>query len=300
MTEFVRTVTDVSNRGGFADKPVARFARSLFPAFARLAPDVAANFALKLFLSPPRVKTPAWERPFIEGADTATLSVCNRPFRTYSWGGGKRTIVLCHSWGGRASQLGNFIAPLNAAGFRVVGFDAPAHGASEGKRTDMMEYSAAINAVVTHFSQVHGIVGHSFGAGNSLFAWERFGFEVSRMALIGCFSNATWVTERFGEILGIPEAVLVDMRATLERRHEGKLNWASLDIGRFAQSYPGELLMVHDRDDQEIPYFHAEKIVATAARPGVSLMSTSGQGHRRILRDQQVIARVTNFFGASA
>ena len=300
MTEMVPPSPGASPPGGFADKPVAKFARSLFPLFAKLTPDAAANFALKLFLSPPRVKTPGWERPFAESATIDTLLVHDKPFRTYTWGRGDRTIVMCHSWGGRSTQLGNFIEPMVAAGLQVVGFDAPAHGASAGKQTDMMEYSAAINAVVAHFGPVHGILGHSFGAGNSLFAWDRFGFNVPRMALIGCFSNATWVTDRFGEILGIPKVVLVKMRAELEQRYEGKLNWASLDIGSFAQRFPGELLMVHDRDDQEIPYFHAEKIMATAARPGVTLVSTSGQGHRRILRDRQVITRVADFFSAAA
>ena len=296
MTELVQHGAGAAARGGFADKPVAKFARSLFPLFARLAPNAAAKFALKLFLSPPRVKTPSWEKPFIAGAVTGTLSVYERTFRTYIWGTGDRTVVLCHSWGGRASQLGKFIEPLTAAGFRVIGFDAPAHGASPGNSTDMMEYSSAINAVIDHFGPVHGILGHSFGAGNSLFAWERFRFDVSRMALIGCFSNATWVTNHFGEILGIPKNVLIEMRAALERRYEGKLNWAAIDIGRFAQDYPGELLMVHDRDDHEIPYFHAEKIIESAARADVTLMSTSKQGHRRILRNQQVIDRVTEFF----
>lgn len=300
MTERVQHASGASVRGGFADKPIAKFARLLFPAFARFTPGAVANFALKLFLSPPRIKTPSWERPFIESAVTGTLSVYDRPFRTYAWGSGERTIVMCHSWGGRASQLGNFIGPLTAAGFRVVAFDAPAHGASAGKQTDMMEYSSAVNAVVTHFGSVCGILGHSFGAGNSLFAWDRFGFDVPCMALIGCFSNATWVTDRFGEILGIPKAVLLEMRAMLEWRYEGKLNWASLDIGKFAQNFPGELLMVHDHDDLEIPYFHAEKILAMAMRPSVRLMSTRGQGHRRILRDQQVIARVVDFFCAIA
>ena len=299
MTDIVQPPSGASAPGGFANKPLAKFARSLFPLLARLTPDLAAHFALKLFLSPPRVKTPGWERSFAESATIGTLIVNGKPFRTYTWGSGDRTVVMCHSWGGRSSQLGKFIEPMNATGFRVVGFDAPAHGGSTGKQTDMMEYSAAVHAVVTHFGPVHGILGHSFGAGNSLFAWDRFGFNVPRMALIGCFSNATWVTDRFGEILGIPKAVLVKMRTELERRYEGKLNWASLDIGTFAQRFPGELLMVHDRDDQEIPYHHVEKIIATAARPDVALMSTSGQGHRRILRDRQVIARVTEFFNAS-
>jgi fermentation-respiration switch protein FrsA (DUF1100 family) len=163
----------------------------------------------------------------------------------------------------------------------------------------MIEYSDAINAVVEHFGPVVGILGHSFGAGNSLFAWDRFQFDVKKMALIGCFSNATWVTERFGEILGIPSAVLVEMRAILERKYDGKLNWASLDIGKFAQRFTGELYFVHDREDHEIPYFHAEQLTATAPGPGVTLLSTSGNGHRRILRDPLVIAKVAAFFGAN-
>jgi pimeloyl-ACP methyl ester carboxylesterase len=296
MTAMNESAIDASSRGGFADKPVAKFARTLFPIFSRLAPEQAANFALKLFLSPPRIKPPAWERPFAETATTGSLSAYGSTFKTYIWGSGERTIVICHSWGGRASQLGNFIEPITAAGFRVVGFDAPAHGASEGKQTDMMVYSSAINAVINHYGPVHGILGHSFGAGNSLFAWEKFNFNVSRMALIGCFSNATWVTERFGEVLGIPKIVLANMRSVLERRYQGELNWESIDIGKFANSFSGDLLMVHDRDDQEIPYFHANKIMEKVTRPGVTLMSTNGQGHRRILRDPLVIERVTQFF----
>jgi pimeloyl-ACP methyl ester carboxylesterase len=300
MTASTQNRPAAATKGGFADKPAARFARSLFPAFSKLAPGMAAKFALRLFLSPPRPKAPKWERPFIESAAIGTLTSYERPFTTYVWGTGPRTIVMCHSWGGRGSQLGHFIGPLTGAGIRVVAFDAPDHGQSDGSRTDMMEYSSAINAVVSHFGPVHGILGHSFGAGNALFAWHRFEFDVERMALIGCFSNAMWVTERFGEILGIPRAVLVEMRAALERKYDGKLNWASLDIGKFAQRFPGDLLIVHDRDDHEIPYFHAENLVSTASRTGATLLSTSGQGHRRILRDREVIRKVTAFFSGAS
>jgi hypothetical protein len=127
MTDLVQTCTAAASKGGFADKPIARFARSLFPAFARLAPDAAAKFALKLFLTPPRLKTPKWERFFIDNAATGTLNACGRPFVTYSWGNGVRTIVMCHSWGGRGSQLGNFIKPLVDTGFRVFALSRLMH-----------------------------------------------------------------------------------------------------------------------------------------------------------------------------
>lgn len=293
---MTNVINNASIRGGFADKPIAKLARSLFPAFARLAPNTAANLALKLFLTPPRVRAPSWEGPYMSSATTGTLSVHEKSFNTYTWGTGEQTILMCHSWGGRSTQLANFIKPLNERGFRVIGFDAPAHGKSTGKQTDMMEYSAAVNAVVSHFGPIHGILGHSFGAGNSLFAWHRFGFDVTKMVLIGSFSNAIWVTERFGEILGISKEIIANMRRALEHRYGGELNWASLDIGRFAKSFPGEILIIHDRDDHEIPYSNAENIVSTANRQGIELMSTGGMGHRRILRDKQVISRVSDFF----
>jgi pimeloyl-ACP methyl ester carboxylesterase len=296
MTGCTRNSATTARKGGFADKPIARFARALFPVFSKLAPGMASKVALRLFLSPPRFKRPGWERSFLDSAAKETLVSDGRLFRTYAWGAGPRTIVMCHSWGGRGSQLGSFIEPLTSAGFRVVAFDAPAHGDSVGHRTDMMEYSSAINVVVSHYGPVHGILGHSFGAGNSLFAWHRFRFNVGRMALIGCFSDATWVTERFGEILGIPQVILAGMRTRLEHRYDGELNWASLDIRTLAENFAGDLLFVHDRDDHEIPYFHAERLASAISRRGVSLLTTSGLGHRRIVRSQEVISRVADFF----
>jgi alpha-beta hydrolase superfamily lysophospholipase len=203
---------------------------------------------------------------------------------------------MCHSWGGRATQLAAFVPELTKRGFRVVAFDAPAHGASEGRQTDMMEYSSAVAEVARHFAPVHGLIGHSFGAGNALFSWRRFHFPVERVALIGCFSNAVWITERFGELVGIPQPVIAAMRATLERRHGGELRWDSLDIGEMAREFPGAILAVHDRDDAEIPYFHAEQVLSTSGRPASSLVTTSGLGHRRIVRDAGVVKAVGEFF----
>lgn len=287
-------------RASFAGSPVLRMVRSVYPVFATLAPTLAARTALSLFLTPQRHKTPAWEREHLATARQAELKVGDRVFRTYAWGEGSRTIVMCHSWAGRGTQLGAFVSELTRRGFRVVAFDAPAHGASAGRQTDMMEYSAAVAEVVTHFAPVHGLLGHSFGAGNALFSWRRFRFPVERVALIGCFSNAIWVTERFGELVGIPQPTIAAMRSALERRHGGELRWDSLDIGEMAREFPGQVLAVHDRDDAEIPYFHAERLLAASGRPAGSLLTTSGLGHRRIVRDPGVVKAVADFFSGSA
>jgi hypothetical protein len=53
------------------------------------------------------------------------------------------------------------------------------------------------------------------------------------------------------------------------------------------------LLVVHDRDDREVPWHDGAAIAA--AWPGAALFTTEGIGHRKVLRDSRVVARVVDF-----
>ena len=48
--------------------------------------------------------------------------------------------MLSHGWDGRASQFSVLARDLIAEGYRVVSFDAPAHGASAGRRTYLVDW----------------------------------------------------------------------------------------------------------------------------------------------------------------
>jgi pimeloyl-ACP methyl ester carboxylesterase len=52
-------------------------------------------------------------------------------------------------------------------------------------------------------------------------------------------------------------------------------------------------LIIHDRDDKDVPYTHGEEIVDAWA--GSRLETTSGLGHRALLRDPAVIGRAVEF-----
>jgi pimeloyl-ACP methyl ester carboxylesterase len=56
------------------------------------------------------------------------------------------------------------------------------------------------------------------------------------------------------------------------------------------------LLLVHDRQDAETGWSDSEAIAR--AWPGARLVTTTGLGHRRILRDPAVVAEVTGFVGS--
>ncbi|RDS82297.1 alpha/beta hydrolase [Dyella monticola] len=261
--------------------------------------EAAAKLALKLFLTPPKHRPSAKEQSLIEKAVTHRLMVAGKDVAVYEWGAGEKLILLCHAWGGRGGQLGAFVAPLIARDYRVVAFDAPAHGASTGNRTDMVEYASTVKAIANQFGPLWGILGHSFGAGNVVYASHDFDVQAPKMVLIGCFSNAIWVTEAFGTLLGIPEAVVARMRALLEAEHPGKLYWDKLSISAMLASLNRPTLLIHDEDDQEIPYWNAE-LLRKESPCKTELYSTKGFGHRRIVRNDAVVERAVEFLTAAS
>jgi len=294
LSPVPRPPDHLAGQAGFSGKPAIGAMRFMFRGLSAVAPDIAAELALRVFLTPQRHRVPDWERTYRDTARTGEIQVARRKVATYRWGRSSRRVLLCHSWGGRATQLGAFVDGLLERGMQAVGFDAPAHGQSDGKRTDMMEYSAAVAAMVGAYGPFDAIIGHSFGAGNALFAQRRHGFDVQRIALIGCFAHGRDITERFGRLLDIPANVIERMRHRLERRYDGALRWDTLDIAAMAAGSTADILLLHDRDDREIPHADAERIVARCGET-VTLLSTDGLGHRRILRNPGVVRRVCSF-----
>jgi pimeloyl-ACP methyl ester carboxylesterase len=52
---------------------------------------------------------------------------------------------------------------LVGAGFRVVAYDAPAHGESTGRFASLPEFARALADVAEALGKIHGLFGHSLG-----------------------------------------------------------------------------------------------------------------------------------------
>jgi pimeloyl-ACP methyl ester carboxylesterase len=55
-------------------------------------------------------------------------------------------------------------------------------------------------------------------------------------------------------------------------------------------------LIVHDVNDPDVPYSHGEEIAR--AWPGAELLTSTGLGHRAILRNPEVLRRTVDFLQA--
>lgn len=206
-------------------------------------------------------------------------------------------VILVHGWGERAATLGGFIALLTDAGFRVVGFDLPAHGSSGGQMTHgPIDSAVAIREVAEHFGGAHAVIAHSLGANAALLAMKA-GLAVNRAVLIAPNVDVAFAMQTFQFMFGLPPKAMTGLKRKIERRF-GPSIWRDVGGDRAAReiSVPG--LVFHDPDDPQVPFVGSERLVRMWM--GSKLIEAPGLGHGAITRDPSVIERAVAFVSEPA
>jgi pimeloyl-ACP methyl ester carboxylesterase len=260
-------------------------------ASAILAPDFAGMWAERLFLTPPKPRYPAAEVFDLVDARQAYLVHRGRHIAMWRWGPREApAVLLAHGWGGRATQMRRFVAPLLAAGYRVVAYDQPAHGLSDGRLTGLPDFADVLAEVARHHGNVRAVITHSLGGPAAAIAMAR-GLQVERAVLISPPADLVGYSRRFARWLAIPERVRRRMQAAIEERFG--VRWAELALSRIAPHVHADALVIHDRQDTLVPWRQG----AAVAREwrGARLLSTLGLGHGRILEDDGVARAAAEF-----
>lgn len=254
-------------------------------------PSLAERVGAALFLVTRRKVAPPREREWTRGAQPLAFeTVGGRTLHGFSLGSGP-TVALVHGWSGRGSQLGAFAGPLVERGFRVVGYDAPGHGASPGRRSSLPELAEALSALARAVGPLHGVIAHSMGAAAATVALYR-GAALGRCVYVSPPTDMPYFVGLFCDALGLPRAV----GQRIQRRVEGRftIRFDDLHGPRIARTVATPpLLVVHDRGDDEVPFAHGRELAE--AWEGAELVATEGLGHRAILRDPAVIERAVAF-----
>jgi pimeloyl-ACP methyl ester carboxylesterase len=266
-------------------------------------PEVALERALKLHLTPPAPRAAPAKLPVFPGLVSDAFRVKletnlggvaeNTMLEVSLWGRGP-AVYLLHGWGGRSSQWTSFVEPLARAGFTAVAFDAPGHGGSVAPRTSIPHFAAALAAVVESVGPAHAILGHSLGGDAASFAFGR-GLDAGKVVFIGSPANPPEFFYGFLRQIGLPEHLHPAILAKFEREYGFVTSELAVRPPRHAPPMPS--LVVHDKDDREVTYGNADRIARVW--PNATVLSTTGLGHRRILRDASVIERVVAFVAES-
>ena len=256
-----------------------------------IAPKFTACIAYRLWVSPPRFKLPATELDALKSARIKKQPINNKDITTFFWGDSGPIILLVHGWSGRGTQMGPLAKSLVKAGYRVLSFDAPAHGRSSGKQTNIYEVADTINGLDNLYGPFTAAITHSFG-GPCLALAMKNGLHISRVVNISPPANTAGLVKKFSLALCIPEKAENALMRCIEAKF-GKNVWQETSMQNNVRNLDLPAMVIHDTDDHDVP-FHEGETIALAWSNAI-LIKTENLGHRRILRDPETIKKVVAF-----
>lgn len=290
----IDSATSAKSTAQFAQKPLVKMARLAMSAIDRVSPRLAARLTYTLISSPPRYRPQPGEVVLRASAHQWKIPFQGGWLQCYRWGKGPLCLFV-HCWGGRGTQAEVMIRHLIRSEFSVVSFDHPAHGLSSGTCAEMIRMSAATAAVIQHVGPIDTLIGHSLGVAAAAIALRDYELDVKRFVSISSLTHCTWFTEVIGDYLGISRSTLARARRIVDDSYARPVNWETLSVVEMLARLTMPMLLIHDLDDQEIPFEHSQKIRRAVRH--AEFQSTAGLGHRRLLKDAGVLELVTRFAG---
>lgn len=254
----------------------------------RIAPATAGDIVENLFFTPQRLPLPIrYEYLLDETTSYTQLQYGAHVIPVYSWGHGP-VVLMVHGWSGGGIQFGAFVKPLVQAGFRVVVFDAPAHGRAQGRQTNLYEMADVVREVAASVGPIEAIVAHSIG---SLAAARAVvdGVRAQQLMLLAPPLDLDSVVSGFGATLGLSAALVVEQRRRMEQQFGAEV-WQRFSFDALAPDLALDGLVVIDRDDQSVPARQSDRV--HLKWPGSEKMETEGLGHYKLLWHPRVIERV--------
>lgn len=258
----------------------------------RISLKLSAKFLSRIFETPPKFKTPERELMFRKSAQSQKLSIpsIQKEVTVYSYGFSKKKVLLLHGWSGRGSQLYHLADKILENRMMVISVDAPAHGLSSGKTTNMLEYLETIKTLDQKFGPFHAAVGHSWGGMSLLNAMAR-DFKVEKAVSIGADDKISEVIGSFVQKFeGKPGVVPIILN------HYSKLFKVEIDefdANKAAKKIETPTLVVHDTEDLFVPVSSAYTIRQNLENG--ALLITNQLGHHKIFKDAGVIDKVVKF-----
>jgi pimeloyl-ACP methyl ester carboxylesterase len=278
--------------------PGIRLFRFALGAFQHLWPSLAVRAAYRLFGTPlpPKwlTRRAHWDAswridrwPF----EQASVTVYSRPVAPHG-----PVVLLVHGWGGHARQMLPLAEALAQQGLRPVLLELPAHGRSDGSVSNLPQFARAIEYVAARLLQqghtLRAVVAHSLAANAAAFAAGR-GLAAQRLVLLAPPASPREYTRLFAHVFGLSEATRDAMQTRIEAR-EGVL-MPQFEPAAVGPRIRVPTLVVHDREDS-INRF-ADGLAYAHAIRGAQLVATQGLGHRKLLKDAEVLGKVAIFAG---
>lgn len=94
----------------------------------------------------------------------------------FSWGSGKRKVLLTHGWASKALDFYELIVELRKIDdLEIIAFDAPGNGSSISEFSNLMLYADSVKSIALNYVQPNVLIGHSLGGMANVIALQELG-----------------------------------------------------------------------------------------------------------------------------
>jgi len=245
------------------------------------------------FFSPSQYEVKSTDQEILAKGNNYRLPFDGGELAVTTWGDSGPQVLLMHGWGGARAQMTGFVEPLLKAGYRVVAYDQPAHGESDGKMTNALEIAPTMELIRQKEGNFDFIIAHSFGTLITSHAVTNLNFPApSKLVYFGSFNRIFDALPRFQEIAKLPDEIMDGLRVMIyEKFGEEAMN--SIHNELMVQKMDIPALMYHDVDDATTPVNDSREIAK--AWKTVKYIETNGLGHRGALQSKEIHEQVINF-----
>ncbi|NRA87542.1 MAG: alpha/beta fold hydrolase [Rhizobiales bacterium] len=263
----------------------------LISTLSKIAPALGAKIAVELFSRPKRFDRTLEEKALFKDAKQIKFSsgrIANQWSNNFD---AKQPIALMiHGWESRGTTFHKLIRSLVAKNYRVITWNAPAHGASPGNKTNLLEMTFALaEDLKQEYITPDAIVGHSMG-GAIIGLLSKLMSLPKSVTIISCPTDITGIFKRYFDLIKVSkrsQTLILEHINNLSQYNIDDMSLVNLTI--YKQS---SVLIIHDKNDKEIPY--SDFLALKNKWQGGEFLSTEGLGHRRILRDDALVEKITN------
>jgi pimeloyl-ACP methyl ester carboxylesterase len=245
------------------------------------------------FFSPARYEEKSSEREVIDWGNNYRIPFEDGELAITTWGSSGPGILLMHGWGGARAQMTGFVDSLLFAGYRVVAYDQPAHGESDGKMTNLLEIAPSMDLIAKQEGPFHAIIAHSFGTLITSYALvERNFTSPAKLVYLGAFNQLLESLPRFQVIAGLPDELMDGFRALLYENFSREV-LESITNEKLTPRIHIPALMFHDATDNVTPVEDSRTIARVWKH--AQYIETEGLGHRGALQSKSIHEQVVNF-----
>jgi pimeloyl-ACP methyl ester carboxylesterase len=200
--------------------------------------------------------------------------------------GSSRAAVLVHGWGGDRSDLHIVETALvyHRAGFNVLMLDLRAHGGSGGDRItvgyrEARDVRGALSWLRSRGFDPRDVVLHGWSLGGAAVVQAAPGTGVAAVVEEAAYADLVpLLRERLPEVSSLPPFFTPGI-LLMGRLFLGIDPWAVRPVEEAGQLYREGVpfMIIHSRDDEMIPFEHAESLAA--AHPEATFWEIKGYGH---------------------